>query len=115
MAQGDILWIDFPESNVPGREQQGQRPAIVIGVDLPGGALPTQFVIPMTSNLDALRFAGTVKVEPSQQNGLNSTSVALCFQLRAIDKKRVLRTAGTLEANDLSRVIAEVKRLLGIN
>ena len=115
MAQGDILRIEFPESNVPGHEQHGQRPAVVIEVELPGSNLPTQLVIPMTSNLSALRYTSTVKVEPSPRNGLNNTSVALCFQLRAIDKKRVISTAGTLDAGDLSRIIAEVKRLLGMS
>lgn len=114
MAQGDVFWIDFPTSETPGREQQGQRPAVMIGVELPGAALPTQLVIPMTSNLAALRYPSTVKIEPSSQNGLSTVSVALCFQLRAIDKKRILSTAGTLDANDLSRIMAEVKRLLGI-
>ncbi len=114
MAQGDILWIDFPDSNVPGREQHGQRPAVVIEVELPGSALPTQLVIPMTSNLNALRYTSTVKIEPSPKNGLSSTSVALCFQLRAIDKKRIIRTAGALDAVDLSHILAEIKRLLGM-
>ena len=42
---------------------------------------PTILLIPLTSRLDAQRFAGTFLVEPSKSNGLSVASVALVFQL----------------------------------
>lgn len=114
MARGDVVWIDFPESQQSGHEQSGRRPAAAVEADLPGIDLPTVMVVPFTSNLTALRFPYTVKIDVSPQNGLTSPSVALCFQLRAIDRKRIIGKAGTLDAGDLSRITSELKRLLGL-
>jgi mRNA-degrading endonuclease toxin of MazEF toxin-antitoxin module len=47
--------------------------------------LPTILVIPLTTQLASLRFPGTVLVDPDQNNGLRRSSVALVFQLAAVD------------------------------
>jgi mRNA-degrading endonuclease toxin of MazEF toxin-antitoxin module len=36
-----------------------------------------------------MRIAGTVLIRPTAENGLSQVSVALVFQLRAIDRSRV--------------------------
>ena len=113
MALGDVLWIDFPELPQSGREQSDRRPAVAVEAELPGIDLPIVMVVPFTSNLAALRFPYTVRIEVSPHNGLTKPSVALCFQLRAIDRKRVVGKAGTLNPNDLGRIRSELKRLLG--
>jgi mRNA-degrading endonuclease toxin of MazEF toxin-antitoxin module len=46
-------------------------------------------LIPLTTQLDALRFPGTVLVEPDTENGLRRPSVALTFQLSALDQRFV--------------------------
>ena len=45
-------------------------------------------VIPLTSNIQALRFPHTIEIKPSKKNNLDSISVGLIFQIRALDKKR---------------------------
>jgi mRNA interferase MazF len=69
-------------------------------------------VVPITSALGALRFSFTVKIEPSAQNGLTLPSVAMVFQMRAIDRKRIIRKIGELEMQYLTQVDAEIWRLL---
>ena len=69
-------------------------------------------VAPITSNLNALRFGFTVKVDPSGENGLRQTSIIMIFQMRAIDKSRVVRKIGKLSDEDLQRVDAEIWKLL---
>ena len=69
-------------------------------------------VAPITSNLNALRFVFTVKVDPSSENGLIQTSIIMIFQMRAIDKSRVIRKIGKLSDEDLQRVDAEIWKLL---
>ena len=72
-------------------------------------------IIPLTSQLSALRFAYTLRIEPSVINGLTVPSVLLVFQLRAIDQHRILGTLGRLEQDYLEQLDLEMKRLLGLH
>lgn len=115
MARGDILTVDLPAS--PGRaghEQLGSRPAIVIQNDLTDASLPTTMIIPMTSNLGALRYPHTLRIDPSLQNGLTMPSVLLVFQLRAIDKSRLGDRIGRLEQHHLQQLETEMRHLLAL-
>ena len=79
MARGDVLLVTLPPSDR--REQSGRRPAIAVQTDLAGE--PMLLVAPVTSNLAALRFAFSVRVEPSSDNGLTTPSVVMVFQMRS--------------------------------
>jgi len=75
---GDIHWDEFPPAN--GRAQQG-RPAIVVQDDSYAGSLPTTMVVPLSTAMRALRFAGTTTISASAESGLQQDSVALVFQV----------------------------------
>lgn len=53
MARGDVLLVSLPTSDK--REQSGRRPAVAVQTDLAGE--PLLMIAPVTSNLNALRFA----------------------------------------------------------
>jgi len=113
MARGDVLRVEFPyPPSGAGHEQAGRRPAIAVQTDVTSASLPTLMVVPLTGRLNALRFPHTIKVEPSQENGLTQTSVLLVFQLRAIDRKRILETIGRLEQHYLNQLDEEMRRML---
>ena len=78
MSVGDIHWVDLPAAD--GREQRGRRPAVVVQADDYGGNLPVMLVIPLTTARAAVRFAGTMLIQPTAENGLRQASVALVFQ-----------------------------------
>ena len=111
LAQGDIYWVAFPTSE--GREQAGRRPALIIQAEPFNQSLPTVWVIPITSNLRAASFAGTIRIEPDEHNGLTAPSVLLVFQLRAIDKRRLLNLAGRITSRQLEQVLQMIDLLLG--
>ncbi|MBW4457885.1 MAG: type II toxin-antitoxin system PemK/MazF family toxin [Nostoc indistinguendum CM1-VF10] len=108
MARGDILLVGLPESDK--REEKGNRPAIAVQTDI--ATSPMLIIVPVTSSLGALRFPFTVRIEPSQQNGLTLPSVAMVFQLRAIDRKRIIQKIGELELQYLTQVDAEIWQML---
>jgi len=108
MARGDVVVIDLPVSEW--REQSGRRPAVAVQTDLAGE--PMLVVAPITSNLAALRFAFTVRVEPSPENGLTLPSIVMVFQLRAVDKQRLVRKIGPMSKADMARIDAEIWRML---
>jgi mRNA interferase MazF len=73
---------------------------------------PMLMVAPVSSNLGALRFAFSVRVEPSPENGLTVPSVVMVFQLRAIDRARIVRKMGRLAQADMARIDSEIWRML---
>lgn len=108
MARGDVLLVALPASD--GREQQGRRPAVAVQTDVAGE--PMLMIAPVTSSLHAIRFAFTVRVEPSPQNGLTVPSVVMVFQMRAIDKSRITRKIGRLSQSDMARVDGMIWQML---
>jgi mRNA interferase MazF len=52
-----------------------------------------------------------VLVQPDGQNGLTVPSVALVFQLRALDKRFYLRRLGVLDPATLGQLFAELDKL----
>jgi len=108
MARGDVVVLDLPVSEL--REQSGRRPAVAVQTDLAGE--PMLVVAPITSNLAALRFAFSVRVEPSPENGLTLPSIVMVFQLRAVDKQRLVRKIGQISKADMARIDAEIWRML---
>jgi mRNA interferase MazF len=108
MTRGDILLVGLPESDK--REEKGNRPAIAVQTDI--ATSPMLMIVPVTSSLGALRFPFTVRIEPSEQNGLTLPSVAMVFQMRAIDRKRIIQKIGELELQYLTLVDAEIWQML---
>ena len=108
MARGDVLLINLPSSDK--REQSGRRPAVAVQTDVAGE--PMLMVAPITSNLNALRFKFAVKIESSNENGLTQTSIVMIFQMRAIDKSRIIKLIGKLSDEDLKKIDTEIWKML---
>jgi mRNA interferase MazF len=104
MNQGDVVWVTFPASG--GHAQAGRRPAIVVQNDETSKQIPTALVIPLTTQKDALRFPGTVLIDPDHENHLPQPSVALVFQLVAIDQKFLERRQGSVSEKTLDSLLS---------
>ncbi len=112
MIFGDIYLVEIPASDR--REQQGVRPAIVVQTSKNSERLPTVLIVPFTTQIKAVHFPYTFVVEPDITNNLTSTSIALVFQLRAIDKKRMKNRLGCLSREDIQVLKQKLKDLLNI-
>ena len=111
LKRGQIVDVQLPRpGDIGGHEQGGRRPAVVVQNQT--SRLPTIIVVPMTSNPRADRFPHTVLCRPSTENGLDYESVALVFQARAIDVRRVLSVRGELEEEPLRLVMEQLHGLL---
>jgi len=111
MDPGDVWNVSLPLSG--GREQSGVRPAILIQDDAYAQATPLALIIPMTSQLAALRFPGTVRIEPSTTNGLTASSIAMVFQMRALDRSRFRDKLGRISEDEIRAILLELNRLTG--
>lgn len=108
MTVGEVRWVELPARG--GHAQAGRRPAIVVQSTTD---LPTTLIIPLTTQLDALRFAGTVLVETDSQNGLRRASVALVFQLTAIDNRYIAHSLGVVSKEVLEEIWMAFDKLTG--
>jgi mRNA interferase MazF len=115
MARGDIVLVELPQpTGSAGHEQFGKRPALIIHDDSTSSVVSVIMIIPFTSNISVTRFPHTILVQPSPENGLDVPSVLEIFQLRAIDKRRLSRKLGNLEAAIMTLVENEMRSLLGL-
>ena len=108
MKKGEIWSVEIPVSN--GHEQSGLRPVIIFS-EVEANIV---IIIPLTSSLQALKYPNTIEVNPTYTNGLKTNSVALVFQLRAIDKKRMKNRIGTIENKLLEEINQMIKNMLYI-
>lgn len=106
MNKGEIWLIELPMP--AGHEQTGTRPAIIIS----DTEANITIIIPLTSNIQALRFPHTIEITPSLKNGLSTLSIALIFHIRAIDKNRLKNKIGDLESEILDEIDEMLKRIL---
>ncbi len=111
MTRGEVWRVRIPFA--PGHAQAGERPAIIVQADPLIASLPTILIVPFTSTPGAVRFAGTLLVQPDRQNGLTTPSVALVFQLRALDKRELIRRLGVLDTQSLDQVFSLLDQLTG--
>lgn len=110
LQKGDVLIVDLAVS--VGHEQRGVRPAIAVSAGrLPGVVV----VVPLTTNKEALRFPHTLALSPESKNGLTEDSVALVFQVRALDKGRVMKIIGKLDAQTRAKIDAALKKVLRLS
>ena len=111
MKRGDVWRVRLP--TVPGHTQAGERPAIIMQDDSFNLSLPTVLIVPFTSANRATRFPGTLLVQPDPQNGLTMPSVALVFQMSALDRQNCLDPLGELDPATLDQILALLDRLTG--
>ena len=71
-------------------------------------------IIPITSNIEREKLAHTHRLSPDAKNGLNEESIALVFQIRTIDKKRLIKNLGELGEEDIGQIAGLLKDLLRI-
>ncbi|MEC4892215.1 MAG: type II toxin-antitoxin system PemK/MazF family toxin [Oscillatoria sp. PMC 1051.18] len=73
-----------------GSEQGGFRPVVVFQNDIVSKFTTTLIIIPLTTNLRRASLPTCLQIA-SSEGGLERDSVALCHQLRVIDKTRLIR------------------------
>jgi len=61
----------------------------------------------------ALRFSGIARVKASSSSGLRTDSVALVFQIRAIDRGRIKELIGEVSTSEVAEIRSEIAKLLG--
>lgn len=83
-----------------GSEQAGVRPIIIFQNDTISRYTTTVISIPLTTNLRRTSLPSSVFI-PNGEGGLTQDSVALCHQLRVLDKTRLRNKIGEVNPETL--------------
>ncbi|MBI4689489.1 MAG: type II toxin-antitoxin system PemK/MazF family toxin [Nitrospirae bacterium] len=101
MKKGDVYLANLDPA--VGSEQSGTRPILVFqNVELTKFTR-TIVIIPFTTNLKRSQLPACVFV-PRGEGGLDNDCVAICYQIRVLDKSRLIRYLGTLSDKVLSEI-----------
>lgn len=76
---------------VIGSEQGKIRPVLVISEDQINHILPVLNVFPITSRKIGRKIYPNEVMIPKDVGGLTKESIVLCYQIRTLDKKRLIR------------------------
>ncbi len=102
LGKGDIVLVTLPEHNPSMHEQQGTRPALIVGIPPGETRYLLAIVAPMTTQIGEWS-----KVNPTVYpvllagtGNLKRDSVVLLDQIRAVDMRRIAKYFGSLTESE---------------
>lgn len=111
---GDVVIVALPIHTPRGREQQGTRPAVVVGLPWEEVRYPMLMVTPLTTQSGSWAV-NNPSLYPRLEAGagaLPQPSVVLLDQVRGIDTRRVLAYLGTLTPLQYAPIVEGLMLLL---
>jgi len=110
LERGEIWLANLDPTK--GSEQAGTRPIIIFQENTLSKFTSTVITIPLTTNLRRASLPSCLLIS-SGQDGLNQESVALCHQLRVLDKTRLIKRLGQLDNETIANLESIVLFALG--
>lgn len=95
-----------------GSEQAGIRPIIIFQNDIVSQFSTTTIAIPLTTNQRRASLPICLLIRQGD-GGLSQDSVALCFQIRVLDKTRLIQRLGLLRTETIAQLEDVVLVTLG--
>lgn len=117
LAVGDIVTALFPAHDPEGHEQQGYRPAVVVGIPAVLGSprFPAVILAPLTTDRGQAWARNSPALYPRFPEGtadLRSPSLCLLDQIRALGLERLRAYRGALDAGEYEPIREGLKRIL---
>ena len=111
LRRGEIYWGDLDPQK--GSEQAGRRPVLILQDDRLNLAGNTVVVSPFTTSVRWARLPTCVLVRKGT-GGLSQDSVALCHQIRVLDKQGIAGRIGMLPSSVMARIERVVRTTLSL-
>ncbi len=92
---------------VIGSEQGRTRPVLVLSSSALNNILPVVNVLPITSRKPNRRIYPNETLLPVSTGGLTQESIALCYQIRTLDKQRLTKRFGLINNTNLQNEILD--------
>ena len=114
---GDVIEVSYPRKVPKGHEQEGRRPAIVIGipekVSIP--RYPVIMTIPVTTSLGSWTNENKLYIKLNKSEGnLLENSIALTDQIVSVDITRITGLFGTLNENRVKYIKSILRQILDL-
>lgn len=110
LKRGEIWLANLDPTK--GSEQAGTRPVIIFQNDIVSQFSTTTVTIPLTTNMRRASLPICLMIKQGD-GGLLQDSVALCFQLRVLDKTRLIKRLGKLNLKTITELEEVVLVTLG--
>jgi mRNA interferase MazF len=108
--RGDVWLIDFGDP--VGREQAGQRPAVVVSADRLNASRASVFiVVPCTTTRRSL--PSHVEIQPGE-SGLDHVSYAKCEDVKSVSERRLVRRLGVVNEESIFLIARTLRFLLDL-
>ncbi len=85
-------------------EQQGVRPVVIVGRDVLNNTAGIVLSVPVSTFRPNRRIFANRTLLRAPDGGLDADSIALCEQLRALDRGRFLRRRGHLSNEAMAQI-----------
>ena len=105
MDRGDIYWVDLDPTK--GSEINKLRPCVLVGATPINQARHTVVVVPLSTSSSQARPPLTISVIC-----LGKQVIAVCDQIRTVDKSRLTKSAGELSLEDLNALDDGLRQVL---
>ena len=92
---------------VIGSEQGKKRPVLIVSDEDINQVLPVVNVIPLTSYKDGRRIYANEVFLRREAAELDKDSIALCYQIRALNKKRLITKLGEVKDESIKQDIID--------
>ena len=106
VLRGHVYWADLEPTF--GSQQRGRRPCLVLTADAINAVRRTVGVVPLSSS------PATAEPIVVAVASVGANSVALCDQLRAVEKKKIAKLIGKVTDAELALVEASVMAVFGL-
>ena len=113
IKRGEIYSTNLLEKDTKGTEMGKIRPALVVQANDWNDILPSTIIVPVTSQLPGHVSARSVVLEKGK-SGLDKDSNIVFSQIRAIDKSRLGKKIGDLQAEKMKAVDKALSLTLGL-
>lgn len=112
LRRGEVWLVVFDPSR--GHQIQKTRPAVVIQNDIGNRYSPVTIVAAITSKLSPTPYPVEVAIAPARANGLTLASAVNLGQIRSVDRDRLVKRLGALDAATMRKVDQAIKISLGL-
>lgn len=110
--RGEIYLVSFDPT--VGHEIQKTRPALIIQNDISNEYSPITIVAAISSHFSEPPRPREVVIPAGSKTGLTQRSAVILNQIRSIDRTRLQKRLGALDATTIRRVDEAIKISLGL-
>ncbi|MBV9303753.1 MAG: type II toxin-antitoxin system PemK/MazF family toxin [Acidobacteriaceae bacterium] len=112
LLRGEIYVCSFDPTI--GHEIKKTRPALIVQNDIGNRYSPLTIVAAITSAISPVPYPVEVILDPTRANGLMVRSSIRLDQIRTIDRQRLIRRLGIVDAATMGKVDKAIQISLGL-